>query len=142
MPREKTNQPQLVRDLMTREVKTLARNEKLSLADDLMTQERVRHLPVIDDDGELAGIVSQRDMFRGALARVLGYGEHAQDRPFDQLVVKEVMTYEVVTIGPDAPLTEAARLMVERQVGSLVVVHGGRIEGILTEGDFVRAAAA
>jgi CBS domain-containing protein len=132
--------PKLVKDLMTREVKTLGRNDRLSVADEAMARGRLRHLPVIDDDGELAGIVSQRDMYRGALQRLMGYGEHAQDRLFEQLAVKEVMTHEVVTIAPDAPLAEAARLMLDRRVGSLVVVRDGRIEGMLTEGDFVRAA--
>jgi CBS domain-containing protein len=52
-------------DSMTREVETLRRNDPLSIADDLMKQKRIRHLPVLDEDGELAGIVSQRDLFEG-----------------------------------------------------------------------------
>jgi CBS-domain-containing membrane protein len=62
---------------MTREVTTLKRNEKLTLADDLMKLGRIRHLPVVDDKAEqLVGIVSQRDLFHGALVRALGYGQH------------------------------------------------------------------
>ena len=59
-----------VRDVMTPDVTTLKRNDKLTLADDIMHLDRVRHLPVLDDDGQQAvGVVSQRDLFRGALAR-------------------------------------------------------------------------
>jgi CBS domain-containing protein len=62
-----------VRDLMTQPVRTLGRNDKLSLADALMRTERIRHLPVVDEDGRLAGIVSQRDLFLSALVRALSY---------------------------------------------------------------------
>ena len=65
-----------VEDVMTLDVTTLQRNEKLTLADDVMNLGRIRHLPVLDDDGkEVVGIVSQRDLFRGALAQAhLGMG--------------------------------------------------------------------
>ena len=133
---------QRVRDVMSREVKTLRRNDQLTLADDLMKQERIRHLPVLDDDGEaVVGILSQRDMFRGALAHALGYGETAQRRMLGLLVVKEVMTSQVVTVAPDAPLSDAARTMVERKIGCLPVVDGGKLAGILTESDFVALLA-
>jgi CBS domain-containing protein len=131
-----------VRDLMATDVRTLGRNDKLSMADDLMRMERIRHLPVLDDDGRLAGIVSQRDLFRGALARALGYGEAAQRKLLDMLAVKEVMTNQVETIGPEEPAAEAARRMVERKIGCLVVTEGERLVGIVTESDFVRRAAA
>jgi CBS domain-containing protein len=131
-----------VRELMATDVRTLGRNDKLSVADDLMRMERIRHLPVLDDDGRLAGIVSQRDLFRGALARALGYGEAAQRKLLDMLVVKEVMTNQVETIGPDEPASEAARRMVERKIGCLVVTEDERLVGIVTEADFVRRAAA
>jgi CBS domain-containing membrane protein len=68
-------EPTLVQDIMTSEVTTLKRNEKLTIADDVMQLGRIRHLPVLDDDEqEVVGIVSQRDLFRGALAQALGYG--------------------------------------------------------------------
>ena len=131
-----------VRDVMSQNPKTLGRNDQLSLADDVMRAERIRHLPVLDEDGKLCGIVSQRDMFRGALAQALGYGTAAQGKVLAMLRVKEVMTTEVVTIPPDAALAEAARTMLERKIGCLPVVDGGRrLVGILTESDFVALAA-
>jgi len=130
-----------VRDLMSREVATVRRNDKLVIADDLMNLGRIRHTPVLDDDSdEVVGILSQRDLFRGALARAIGYGSHAQQKLLNQLAVKDVMTTDPVTTGPDAPLADAARLMLERKIGCLPVVERGRLIGILTESDFVRLA--
>ena len=136
------SKPQRVRDLMTSEVTTLRRNDQLSIADDVMRLGRIRHLPVLDEDEQVVGIVSQRDLFRGALARALGYGAHAQQKLLGQLLVKEVMTNDPITISPDAPLAEAARLMLDQKIGALVVIESGRLAGILTESDFVRRFAA
>ena len=130
--------PATVRDLMSREVQTLGRNDVLTLADDLMSQGRIRHLTVLDDDGGVVGIVSQRDLFKGALARALGYGQHAQERVISQLVVKEVMTNDPVTTTPDTPLSDAAALMLEHKIGALPVLASGRLAGILTESDFLK----
>jgi CBS domain-containing membrane protein len=137
-----TNRPTLVRDLMTHDVITLERNEKLLVADDVMRLGRIRHLPIVDGDGALAGIVSQRDLFHSGLMKALGYGSHAQRSALDLLVVKEAMKTEVVTTTPETPLVDAAKLMFERKIGCLVVLEAGKVVGILTEGDFVKLAAA
>src|SRR4030095_9490356 len=80
-----------VKDIMAREVTTLDRNDSLDLADDVMTLGRIRHLSVIDQ-GRVVGVVSQRDLFKSALAAALGYGETAQRRLLKTLRVKEVMS--------------------------------------------------
>lgn len=127
-----------VKDVMTSDVTTLKRNEKLSLADDVMNLGRIRHLPVVDDDGEeLIGIVSQRDLFRGALAQAIGYGQHARRKLLDVLQVKDVMATEVATTTPETNLADAAKILLERKIGCLPVLEGSRLVGILTEGDFV-----
>jgi CBS domain-containing membrane protein len=131
-----------VRDLMTSDVTTLRRNEKLTVASDIMQLGRIRHLPVLDDDGqEVVGIVSQRDLFRGALAKALGYGQSAQRKLMDTLVVKEVMITDIVTTSPDTALDEAAKILMERKIGCLPVVENRRLVGILTEADFVALVA-
>jgi CBS domain-containing protein len=130
----------LVRDLMSSEVTTLRRNDKLGAADDLMRLGRIRHLPILDEDGRLAGIVSQRDLFHSGLVKALGYGSHAQRHALETVAVKEAMTTDVVTTPPDAPLATAARTMLERKIGCLVVVEGERVVGILAESDFVKLA--
>jgi len=127
-----------VGDVMSACVSTLGRNDKLSIAEDVMKQERIRHLPVIDDDGDLCGIITQRDMFRGALVRALGFGSRAEDQILNTIAVKEAMTDKVQTTTPDTLLTEAAKLMIERKIGCLPVIDGGRLVGMLSEADFVK----
>lgn len=127
-----------VKDVMSAEVKALRRDEQLTLADDLMNLGRIRHLPILDEDGKrVVGVVSQRDLFRGALARAIGYGERGRRKLLENLVVMEVMTPHPTTTTPDTPLAEAARLLIERKIGCLPVIENDRLVGILTEGDFV-----
>lgn len=126
-----------VSDIMTKEVRTLGRNDTLDLAQDLMAFERIRHLPVLDE-GLVVGVVSQRDLFRSGLAIALGYGERAQQRLLKTLRVKEVMSEPPVTIAPDATVKEATRLMLEHKIGCLPVVERGALVGIVTETDLLR----
>ena len=126
---------------MTRSVKTLDRNDTLSIADHLMRAERVRHLPVLDEEGRLAGIISQRDLFFNALVRALGYGSTTRDRTLDSILVKEVMIEDVVTTTPATAVVAAAQTMVDRKIGCLPVVEGDTLIGILSESDIVSAVA-
>jgi CBS domain-containing membrane protein len=130
-----------VNDVMSREVRTVQRNDQLGVADKLMKDERIRHLPVIDEAGDVCAVVSQRDLFRGALLRALGYGSRAEETLLRQVVVKEAMSADLFTTTPDAPVAEAARVMIERRIGCLPVLDGGKLVGIVTETDFVRLIA-
>jgi CBS domain-containing membrane protein len=130
--------PLLVSSVMTKDVVTLERNDKLLMADDVMRLGRIRHLPIVDSDGSLAGIVSQRDLFHSGLLRALGYGSHGQRKALDMILIKDAMRAEVVTTTPDTKLSDAARLMLEKKIGCLVVLERGKIVGILAESDFVR----
>jgi CBS domain-containing protein len=130
-----------VRDVMSREVHTVKRNDELGIADALMAQERVRHLPVLDEDGAVCAVVSQRDLFRGALLRALGFGSRAEELMLKQVAVKEAMSSEIQTTSPDTPVAEAARMMIERKIGCLPVIENGKLVGIVTETDFVRLVA-
>lgn len=130
-----------VKDVMSRDVQVVKRNDQLSVADTLMKQARIRHLPVLDDDGLVCAVVSQRDLFRGALLRALGYGSRAEEAMLRQVPVKEAMSAEIHTIGPDATVDDAARVMIERKIGCLPVVEGEKLVGIVTETDFVKLVA-
>ncbi len=131
----------VVSDLMTEEVVTLDQNEELALADQFMSLGRIRHLPVIDSDETLVGIVSQRDLFQGGLLKALGYGSVAKEKLLAAIKVKEVMQTNVHAAPPDMRIREAANLMVDNKIGCLPVVREGRVVGILTESDFVRLFA-
>ena len=130
-----------VKDIMSREVRTVQRNDQLALADRLMRDERIRHLPVLDEAGDVCAVVSQRDLFRGALLRALGYGSRAEDSMLRQVVVKEAMSAEIFTTTPETAIAEAARVMIERKIGCLPVLAAGKLVGIVTETDFVRLIA-
>ncbi len=135
-------QPQLcVKDVMTRDVQTVKRNDQLGIADSLMKQARIRHLVVLDEDALVCAVLSQRDLFRGALLRALGFGARAEESMLRQVVVKEAMSGELHTTTPDAPVGEAARTMIDRKIGCLPVLEGEKLVGIVTETDFVRLVA-
>ena len=130
-----------VRDLMSPLVKTIERNDELLIADTVMRNERIRHLPILDDAGRLVGIVSQRDLFLNALVRALGHESAARDRALGSIAVKEIMTEDVVTTTPDALIAAAAQVMVDRKIGCLPVVEDNAVVGILSESDIVSAVA-
>ncbi len=132
----------LVEDIMSTDVFTLGRNDKLSVADDLMKQQRIRHIPVLNADGDLCGILTQRDLFRGILLRSLGYGSRAEQKMLDSLSIKEAMRDEVITITPDSTLSDAANLMLYNKIGCLPVVDGERLVGMISEADFVKQFAS
>lgn len=126
-----------VRDLMTADVKTLRRNDTLSAADELMKVGRFRHVVVLDDDDSIAGVLSQRSIFYGALAWSLGQGTVAHQKALESFAVKDVMETDVVTVLRNSALSDAATTMMARKIGCLPVVDAGRLVGILTEGDFL-----
>jgi len=131
----------LVRDLMTREVRTLARMDELAVAEELMKVGRFRHLVVVDDDGSVAGVISQRDIFYGALAWSMGHGSHAHDKALRSTPAKDVMVSPVISVAPESPLRDAAALLFEHKIGCLPVLDSGRLVGILTEGDLLSMLA-
>ena len=129
-----------VRDIMATNVITLRRNDSLDIANDIMTQDRIRHFPVVEE-GQLVGVVSQRDLFHASLGSVMKYGEKAQRAYLGTIRAKEVMSHPPTTISPDAPIKEAARLMVEKKIGCLPVVEGELLVGLVTETDVLRDVA-
>jgi CBS domain-containing protein len=126
-----------VKDIMAKEVSTLGRNDTLDVADDIMTLDRIRHLPVLEQ-GRVVGVVSQRNLFRSALASALGYGEKAQKTLLRTVRVKEGMSEPAITISPEATVKETVRLMIEKKIGCLPVVEGHTLVGIVTETDILR----
>lgn len=128
----------LVSDLMTQDVRTLGPEGNLAEASDLMSTHRIRHVPVVDDDERVLGLVSQRDLLRGALG---GGGElpaSIQRAYLRSIGVTEVMVTHVETVSPSSRLRDAADRMLELKIGSVLVLDEERLVGILTETDFVR----
>ena len=126
-----------VRDIMAKNPATLGRNDTLNIADDVMSLGRIRHMPIVDE-GSVVGIISQRDLFRSALVKALGYGSKTHKVLTKTIKLKEIMTLNVITISPDATVKEAARVMMEKKIGCLPVLEGENLVGIVTETDILR----
>jgi CBS domain-containing protein len=127
----------LVRDLMTAEVKTVRADSTLAELLDLLQERNIRHVPVVDDDGELVGLVTQRDLLRRSLAARGDLPMTVREEVVAHRTVDEFMTAGVMTVDPDAPLDEAAELILDNKLGCLPVVEGQNLVGIITESDFV-----
>ena len=127
-----------VEELMTRSPLTIRWDRTIGAAWKLMRDRKIRHLPVLDDKGRLAGIVTDRDLrqviFEPSIQEQLGNLPNV----LNVLTVKEVMTWGVVTVQPQTGIREAARIMHEQKIGALPVVQGGRVVGMLTETDVLK----
>ncbi len=128
----------LVRDLRTEKVFTLKGRDDLAALYDLMDSRHVRHVPVVDNEGELVGLVTDRDLSRSALGAVEELPLSVERDILRRRRVRDIMATEPDVIEPDATLKEAAELLLENKVGCLPVVEGLHLVGILTEADFVR----
>jgi len=110
----------------------------------LMVRARARHLPVVNRDGLLVGIVTDRDLRHHLFSpEVFGrWPTRSVDEILDTVRVAEIMSTDVLTVEPEATLAEAAAVMHAERVGSLPVVDHGRLVGILTEIDLLRHVVA
>jgi CBS domain-containing protein len=124
-----------VRDLMKSTVLTVPPSMSVRQAFDQMCEAGVRHLPVVDERGQLVGIVSQRDLVRSLDVAQVAEGKRVSAR------VEDVMSREVLKVPHTLPAHEAASMLIENKIGALPVVgDGGRLAGIVTETDFLEIA--
>jgi CBS domain-containing membrane protein len=130
-----------VADLMTESVATLRPDDSIATLNDLMTSRHVRHVPIVDAEGDLVGLVSHRDLLRAALSRASELPVSAQRQILRHIRIEEIMIADPETTEPEVDLREAAQVMLENKYGCLPVVEGSRLVGILTEADFVRYLA-
>jgi CBS domain-containing membrane protein len=127
-----------VRDLMTATVFTLRPQNSLATLYDLFDSKRVRHVPIVDADGDLVGLVTERDLSRSALGPLMDLPLSAERDELRRRKIRDIMATEPDSIEPDASLKTAADMLLENKVGCLPVVEGLHLVGILTEADFVR----
>jgi CBS domain-containing protein len=125
---------------MRREFVSLKATDRLDFADDILTLGRIRHLPVLAD-GQLIGIVSQRDLLAHSLTKALNFEARDRRTFLKSVDVSEAMTRDVIAVDSETPLEEAARLLIRHRIGCLPVVdRAGVPVGIVTETDLLRAA--
>jgi CBS domain-containing membrane protein len=132
----------LVSDLMSTPVHTITGDRSLSDLADLFDRFDVRHVPVIDEEGDVVGLVSDRDLLRNVLTDQADVPLSVRNSAMEGTLVESVMTSEVVTLEPNDTARKAARTMLEHKFGCIPVTEGGsRLVGILTQSDFLRLFA-
>jgi CBS domain-containing membrane protein len=125
-----------VRDHMTAKVFTIRIDKRLLAVDEIMGWAHIRHVPVVDAQGHLLGLISQRDVLRASLSELASTPVDRRHQ-LGRVAITDVMRREVLTIGPGEPVQTAARLMRDHKYGCLPVVEGGRLVGIISEHDLL-----
>lgn len=128
----------LVRDRMTLTPVTITPNVSVTEALRLMTERKIRRLPVVDRDGKLVGIVSDRDLLLASPSPATSLAVWEIHELLAKLTVEKTMTAEVITVQEDTPLEEAARVMVDKRIGGLPVMKGSKLVGIISESDLFK----
>lgn len=119
---------QRVGQIMTTDLVTVQARDNVSLAEAMMRWEKIRHVPVEDEDGDLVGIFSMQD-----LVRVMKEVREAEE----PITIGEIMQKNVVTVAPETATLEAIKIMRENKFSALPVVREGKLVGIITEADFL-----
>jgi len=123
-------------DVMTRAPLTVTATETIGEADDLMSQNKIRQLPVVKGK-ELVGIITDRDLLSFLSGSLLASPE--QRELALKTRVREIMTSDPITVGPDDDLEEAVELLIEEKVGGIPVVDETEgLVGIVTYVDVLR----
>ncbi len=129
-------------DVMTRDVVCVDMDFTLGKAIDLCSQKRIRHLPVLDENKRLVGIVTDRDLRYYLSPRLGTISENNADRESMNRRVHQIMVRQVVCTTAETTLPEAAQLMLANRVGCLPIVdRDRRVIGIITTTDLLRYLA-
>ena len=140
-------------DVMTSNVFSVSPQESLVVAAKLMLQRKISGLPVIDDLGELVGMVTEGDFLRRSeigtkrerpkwVEFFIGPGKLADEYVrFSGRKVRDVMTRNVQTAAPETPLSEVVRIMERHHIKRLPVIEEGKIIGIVTRSDLLKPRA-
>ncbi len=128
-----------VREIMTRDVTTAAPGMALEEAAEMLARRRLRAMPVIDDEGHVLGMLTDRllisrllpELERADAGRPAAGGAHVGE-------VRDIMERAVMCVKEDEPLANVVRLMLDREIERLPVVREGQLVGFLTRGDIIR----
>jgi acetoin utilization protein AcuB len=127
-----------VKDLITGPPITVTPETPVLEARRIMQVRCIRHLPVVEDR-RLVGIVTDRDIRLNMPSPATSLSVWEVNYLLARLTVREVMTTTVIVVEPERDAHEAAGLLLSEKIGALPVLDGGRLVGVVTETDFLRA---
>jgi acetoin utilization protein AcuB len=128
----------LVKERMTRNPIFIRPDTPVTEAQALMKREKIHHLPVLDKEERLVGIVTEKDLLYASPSVATTLSVYEMTSLLAKLKVEKVMSRDVVSVLEDVPLEEAARIMADRRIGGLPIVRGKSLVGMITESDLFR----
>jgi acetoin utilization protein AcuB len=132
-----------VKDQMTAPALTLTPDTPFLEALKLMRERRIRRIPIVDTQGKLLGIVSERDLLHAEPSPATSLSVWEMNYLLWKLRLGDVMTKAVITVTPLTKLQDAASLMIKHKIGGLPVVDAeARVIGVVTETDIFKAFVA
>jgi acetoin utilization protein AcuB len=131
----------LVKDCMTPDPITILPESTHKQASELLREHNIHHLPVVNKRGELAGMIVEQDLLAAQPSPATTLSIYEIHGLLSKLQVKQIMSHPVFTTTSDCPLEEAARLMLDRDIGSLPVMEDKKLVGIITDTDIFKALA-
>lgn len=132
----------VLREIMTSEVHTLRSDQKLIDAIQFLHAHQVRHIPVLDGEGKLSGVLTDRDVKRATPSALAPGQREVWTKVVEETELAKVMSREPITASPETTLVEALERFVEDRIGCLPVVEGDALVGIVTARDLFRASLA
>ena len=133
----KTDKAETVRKIMMGSPVTLTPDDTLDLANNVISLGRIRHIPVVEK-GKLVGLLSERDLIGAAANRVFGLNRKSRWVLIKTVLVKKIMKKRLVTVTPDTPIKDAARLMADKKIGCVPVISAGALVGLVTTTNVLR----
>ncbi|UXD88814.1 CBS domain-containing protein [Thalassolituus hydrocarboniclasticus] len=131
----------LVSDLMTRELLTHLPDDTLQDAEQTMARHKIRHIPVVDNEGKVFGLLSQKEFLTEAFRITDKFGAHNLQTYLAQTKLSSCINTEVQTIAADMPLAAAGQQLRSSRQGCLLVTDSeNHLIGLLSSKDFVRLA--
>ncbi|MCP4538153.1 MAG: CBS domain-containing protein [Chloroflexi bacterium] len=131
----------LVKDRMSSKPVTVRTDTNLKNALDLVRSNPFRHLPVLDENDKLVGIVTEKSLVYASPTPSTTLSVFEVDYILSRTKVGQVIQGEVVFVRPDLPIEEAARVMIDHRIGCLPVVEGEKLIGIISDTDIFRVFA-
>jgi len=128
----------IVKDLMSSPVFSLKESDSLHSARSLMNLQRIRHIPIVTVDNVFTGLITHRDILSATISQLADLDPETQKEIDSGIPIREIMRTDIATIASDAPLKDAAQILLNHKYGCLPVVEEGQLIGILTEADFLR----